>query len=480
MISRASCYSSVPCRGALTRVAAAILIILFAVDEDARAAEPYLIAPPHIKDCKHPSVKIPEGAKSLFYPSDECGTIFVGPPSTIQTKVAAEFTSIPKAACDSISELIAQNSEIRKSRAELTRALISGSLKSADAAERKAQINLAQDIINEGLEDDYKIFGAKTAITITQDWLDNVRNYEKANPQYKVYPLPTVGGLISFDEKVNPDILDIYGLYDNTMKVPYLSYTVTGLAPLPTDSPLVSEGRLPIFFPLVRSDRANLKMIEFGGGAVTGQVTFNKAGYCQLASDPNQNPASFLVPTISFSMALKTFGSYTVEINREFATTVAEKLRTETRGTYFASALADYFFDHRSPTTINVILDNDLKNSLGGTSQQEALISSILTDAANQFLTVLTEGSRKEVKIPDVADPERNKTVHMSRKVCKRSGGLFGIGASTNCYDQGYDIRVLQDTTKFQSAVVRVRGAFSGAGQSIVRSYILVPWNASL
>jgi hypothetical protein len=447
----------------------------------ASAAEPYINAPPELKSCDKPAVIIPDGAKSLFYPSDQCGTIFVGPPATIKTETAATFSSISSSECKAIASLIDQKAKIQQGRIDLSQKIVDGSMSTSDYQQQLARINAALDVLNGGLDDDYKTFGAKTAISISQEWVENVRLYQEKNSQYVVYPLNTVGGIITFEEYMPPAKLEKLGIYDNHDKRPYISYTISGLSLLPTDSPLIDENKLPIFFPIARNDRAELKSIQFGGGGVTASVTFNKAGFCQLSFGTGQNPASFLTPTITFNMALKTFGTYTVEINIDYLMKAMDSVTKETSGTYFASAVADRWYDEQSINTVRVNLDQDLKNSLKPV-QQDAFVQQILYDAANQFLVAVTGKAGERVPMPDVANVEKYKTVQTARRVCSRSGGLFGTNlfSSTNCWDQAYNIQVLQDTTQFQKAEQRVKASFKGTHESRTRSYVLVPWNASL
>lgn len=65
-------------------------------------------------------------------------------------------------------------------------------------------------------------------------------------------------------------------------------------------------------------------------------------------------------------------------------------------------------------------------------------------------------------------------------QVCHRSSGFFGIGASSSCYDQAYNVQVLQDTGQLQKAKSQVKGTFDGVQQARRVSWILVPANAGL
>lgn len=135
---------------------------------------------------------------------------------------------------------------------------------------------------------------------------------------------------------------------------------------------------------------------------MTGSVTFNKAGYCQYASDSDQNPVGFLVPAINFTLALKTFGTYSVSIKMDYLMKISDELSRSTTGTAYASAIADDFFKQRGGSTITVDIDDDLKNSLSQT-QQDALTQTVLYDQANQFLTALlgVAGERRTIRLPD-------------------------------------------------------------------------------
>ncbi len=446
----------------------------------ASAAEPFVSSPP-LPGCTKSKIVMPDGVSSRIYPSDECGTFFVGPPEKIQANVAASFASVSKFACEAIGELNQQHDKIQKMRAQLADKIINRLLSPQEISDQRAALSIAQEVINDGLVDDYKIFGAKSSLGLTLPWNENVKAFQVANPDYNILPLPTVAGIISFEERIIPAQLEAFGLFDNAEKSPVLSYTVNGLPPLQNDSPLVDDNKLPIFFPVARAERANLKSVQYGGGGVTASVTFNKAGYCQYRSSSDQNPVAFLSPTMNLNMALKTYGTYTVEINIDYLMNMVDTLTKETSGTYYASAIADDFYNQRGENTIKVTIDNDLKNTFSA-GQDDAFVQSILYDAATQFLTALTgtAGEKKNLKLPDVDQVAKYKTIQTSQRVCRRSGGIFGIGASTSCWDQAYNIQVLQDTFQRQQAKARVQGSFTGKREQRQRSYVIVPWNANL
>lgn len=447
------------------------------------AAEPYFSMPSEVaKNCKKPAVKIPNDVLSLFYPSDECGVIFVGPPSRLSATVAASFSSVSQSDCAAIQSLLDEKNEILKHRAEVAKKITNNELNLQQATEEKGKISIASDIIAEGLADDYNTFGSKSTIAIQQNWQENVQLYAKENPDYTVYPLYTAAGILSFEEKVVPDTYETFGLFDNKLKAPFIEFTVSGMTPIAADSPLLDEGKLPIFFPTARVDRANLKSVEFGGGGISASVTLNRAGQCDFMRTDNQNLSSFLTPTVTYAMAIKTSGEYTVEVNVDYLMVVLKSLSKSSTGTASALALSDDFFVNRSSKSINVVMNDDLKASLTTKEKEDGFVQTALIDVANQFLTAVTgvAGEKKDVQLPAVQDVEKYKTIQQWQRVCNRSGGFLGIGASSHCYDQAYNVKVLQDTSQFQSAAAAVAATFSGGGTTKVRSYILVPWNASL
>ena len=462
---------------------AASLAANLAMHGSAQGAEPYFSVPPEVaKNCSKPAVKIPDGTLSLFYPSDECGVIFIGPPSRLSASVAATFSSVSIPDCNAIQSLLDEKNKLLDYRAAVSSKIISGQLNLAQAMEEKGKVELASQIIADGLANDYNTFGSKSTIAIQQDWQNNVSSYAESNPEYLVYPLYTAAGILSFEEAIVPDTYEAFGLYDNKLKTPVIEFTVSGMSPIAADSALLDEGRLPIFFPAARVDRANLKSVEFGGGGISASVTLNRAGQCDLLRTPNQNIASFLTPTVTYAMAIKTSGEYTVKVNADYLMVVLKSLQKSSTGTASAMALADDFFVNRSSSTIDVIMDDDLKGSLASQDKMDGFTQTILVDVANQFLTSITgvAGERKDVQLPAVQDVEKHKTIQQWQRVCSRSRGFLGIGGSSRCYDQAYNVQVLQDTSQFQAASQAVIGAFSGGGSTKIRSYILVPWNASL
>jgi hypothetical protein len=466
------------------RLISAIAALVFGavtvvVSLPAQAADPYITPP---EECETWTPALPDQFNSAIFWSDDCDLIYVGPPSKIVANAAASFNSVPKADCDVIAEVTDALNDLKRERVTLGKAVIQKQVSSTEFLERKALLSSVDELLSEAVADDYKVFGATATVTITQLWLDNVKKLAELNPPpRKVLPLPTVAGLLTFQELVTPEELEVFGLYDNSTKLPVMSYTVTGMTPIGADSPLVDGDKLPIFFPRARADRASLKTVEFGGGAVTGVLTFNKAGYCQLTGAEGQSPVAFLAPTLTFSMALKTAGSYKVHIEHDYALTVAESLAKETNGTYYASALANKFFEDRSTSTISVEIDQDLMNSI--TSEQaDGLVQTVLYDAANQFLTTIAGefAERRRVELPEIENVERYTTIQKIRQVCRRSSGFLGIGGSSRCWDEAYNVQVLQNTSSYQEAVSRLEATFTGDAITRTATYILVPWNAGL
>lgn len=444
-------------------------------------AEPYLTKPPELASCTKPDIKLPNNVTSLYYPSDECGLIYVGPPSTIKGKQVAIFASGSDDECSGIDVLLKQATNIRKFRASVAEKITSGQLTGPQMQEEKGKVKVAEELISDGLADDYKAFGSKATLSLTQDWQANVQAYKKENPDYSVYPLPTVAGVLTFQEKVQAPEFENFGIYDNPLKVPYIDFTVIGLPPLESTSTLLDGNKVPIYFPAARTERANLKTINFGGGAVSAEVTLNKYGYCSFKAINGNNLASFISPTVDYSMALKTFGSYEVHIKSDFALKILKTLSQETSGTYSALALADDLFTQRSSNTIDILLNNDLTNSLSP-DKRDGFIQTALIDVANQFLTAVTgvAGEKRSISLPQVGDVSPYQTVQKIQRVCNSSGGFLGIGKSTNCYDQAYNVQVLQNTSKYQQAEAIVKASFSGTAIQRVRNYIVVPWNAAL
>ncbi|RWX13628.1 hypothetical protein EHI42_19735 [Rhizobium hidalgonense] len=356
------------------------------IDKGSFAAEPFVSSPPSIKDCGKKNIKYPPESESRAYPSDECGVFFISPPTTILTKTAALFANVVQAECDAVAGFQQQYAKLATAQQQLADKLIEHTIDAAQADEESAQLELAETLLNKATKDDWETFGATVALSITQDWNGSIVKFQDANPGFDIRALPTVGGVISFQEAITPAELQTFGLYKNKNRAPYIGYTITGLPLIAEDSPLLDDNKLPIFFPIARGDRANQKSVEFGG-AVTGNITLNKMGYCRMLANKS-DPASFLGPQIEFNMALKTFGTYEVHINVDYLLTIVNTIAKETGGTYYASAVADQFYRERSTNTVNVKLDKDLTNSLDE-KQQEGFIQIILTDAANQFLTTI-------------------------------------------------------------------------------------------
>lgn len=459
-----------------------LAFLLFTPTSYTLAAEPYLSMPSEISAaCSRPAVVVPKDVLSLFYPSDECGVIFIGPPSRLTVQVAAEFAAVSAAECVAMDSLINQKNELMQYRAEVSKKIVDGTLTLAQLNEEKGKISAAEEILADGLADDFETYGSKSTLAIQQDWQSNVRAYEESNPDYIVYPLNTVAGILSFEEVVQEDVFEAFGVYQNKMKAPFIEYTVSGMPPIAADSPLLDEGKLPIFFPTARVDRANLKSVEFSGGGISASVTLNRYGYCDYSRNDDQDLAAFLVPTVTYAMALKTSGEYSIDIKIDYFLRVLESLSKETSGTYSALALADDFYRERGTNTIDVVLDNDLKNSLSP-EDADGFVQTILIDVASQYLTTITgvAGEKRQIQLPKVDKVEKYRTVQKIQTVCNRKSGFFGIGASERCYDQAYDVRVLQDTSKYQEAVSTINANFSAGGATKIRSYILVPWNASL
>lgn len=455
------------------------------------AADPYVTAPSDelaAAGCKLDpgTVKIPDGALSLYYPSDVCGTIFIGPPNEITSELSAKFSSVSQNECDAISELLGGLDQLRSRRAEIAIGIINGEIGADDIAEERAKLRIAADILNEGLEEDYEVFGARVAVTLGQDWLGEVEKYQTANPEdhWNFIPLPTAAAILTYEEVLPIEELEAFGVFSNERKEPFIDYFVSGLSPIPEDSKLMDENILPIFFPRARAVRSsNLKNVEFGGGKLTGAVTLNRAGFCRFSRQENQNPVALLVPTLTWQMALKTFGTYTVTINTDYVRAAFESLVQSSNGTAYASAFADRFFVEKSSATIDVVLDDDLRNSLSAAriqNAEDAFKQSVLMDMANQFLAAATGSRGQPISMPEVANVEQYTTVTRSRQVCRRSGGFFGIGGSTRCWDQAYDVRVLQDTTQRQSALDVVLQTFNGSVDERRVSWILLPWNSGL
>ncbi|MEW8052653.1 MAG: hypothetical protein AB2809_20020 [Candidatus Thiodiazotropha sp.] len=446
------------------------------------AAEPYVVPPPYPSNANCPTDKIaiPESATSVYYRSDDCKTIFIGPPSVIDVTLPAVFSGISSGECQGLDALIEAGVDINKKRGEVASNLINGDISLDEATTAKARIRLAQQFVDEGLEGDYQTFGAKTAVSLRLDWDGNVRAYKAANPKYDVLHLPTAAGIVTFEEALVPEEFELFGLHENAIKSPVLEYTISGLPPISTDSDLLEEGKLPVFFPIVRAERAGFRQIEFGGGGVTGSVTFNKVGYCRYR-DEGQNPVAFMTPTITYAMALKTYGSYEIKISVEYLLKVLESLRSTTVGTASASAVSDDFFQNESDQTIKVTLNQDLKNALTNV-QRDAFKQNILYDVATQFLSAVSgdAASKKNVVLPEVQNVDRYKTIVKINRVCRRKSGFLGIGSSRRCWDQAYNVKVLQNTQQYQEARARVEGRFDGTHTVKTSTYVLVPWNSSL
>ena len=457
----------------------------------AYGADPFITTPSALLNDANCSlnprqVKVPEGSTSRYYPSDECGTIFVGPPDEITSELAGSFSSISEQECKAIDELLDAADLVKSAKSKLVKDIVDNKITADKVTERQAQLRIAGKVASDALKDEYTVFGARFALALGQDWAGEIRKYQKENPdsQWNFLPLPTGAALMSFEEVVPVAELEYLGIYANDRKDPYIDYTVSGLSPITATSQLTNENAVPIFFPLARAVRSsNLNTVEFGGGALTAAVTLNKAGYCDYLRKATSNLASFLIPSLNWNLALKTFGSYSVKINRSYARVAFDSVVNERRGTYYASALAEKFFLERSADTIEVNINDDLRNSLSQSGIQgieESFVQNILTDMANQFLQTATQSRGRPIELPAVANVEQYRTIKKTRRVCRRSGGFLGIGRRTRCFDQAYDVRVLQNTTQRQQRLDVLLQSFSGESETRIRSWIIIPWNSSL
>lgn len=445
------------------------------------AAEPYITAPPEF-ECGKPPVVVPNGVKSRYFPSDKCGVIFIAPPEQLKVEYPGQFSQIRPETCDSLHTLLSSLDDNRKNTAKLLDDIAQDRLTAAQIQEEKAKLTIGRKIANDALADSYITFGSKTAISLQQNWQRDIAAFKNENPKYDVRALPTVAGQITFDEKRNPDHLEILGVYENGAKAPWLEYTISGLEPIKADSTLLNESALPIFFPRTRTERAGFEVVEFNG-AVTASVTMNEVGHCQYIRQDGQSPVVALTPTANYLFALKTRGEYRVEVDINYMMEALKTLRTTTSGTAHASAIADDFYNAETSQNIRVILDDDLANSLTGQDGlKESFTQTVLYDLAVQFLNAVTgtAGERRNIALPDVANVERHTTIQKSRRVCQRKKKWFGLSSSKRCWDQVYNVRVLQDTSQYQRAEATVRGAFQGVQSTELHRYILVPSQASL
>ena len=458
-------------------------IIAAIFTSSANAAEPYITSPTELAACNLPPVIRPEGARSKHYPSDECGVIFLTPPDRLQVDIPAEFTGIGLSECETLQTAIKQIDKILLAKTSLVDELLGGDITASEASERQAQIAVAENVLDGALDIPYTTFGSKSSIALSQNWQAEVSRYQDANPEYNVFPMPATAGLITFDEFKQPEELEYLGLYENTRRNPWLEYSISGLAPLDADSTLLDETSVPIFFPTARAARSGYETIEFGGGAVTASVTLNKVGYCRYLENEDQNPVSALEVTANYLMALKTTGSYTVSVNATYLLSVLKKLRQSSGGTAYAGAIADDFFNEKSDVTVDVVLSDDLKNSLSSDPDlQDSLKQTALYDLATQFLTTISgsAASRRNINLPDVADVEKYTTVKKIRRVCHRKRRFFGLVSSRRCHDQSYDVKVLQDTEQYQEIEARINGAFANKQVTKLQTYIVVPHQASI
>ena len=446
-----------------------------------KAAEPYVTAPPEF-NCGKPPVEVPASVKSRYFPSDQCGVIFVAPPEQMKVEYPGQFSQIDPQRCEALTTLLSVLNEIIARTGEMATNLIEGRLTLAEFVEEEAKLSNARRAVNAALEDPYITFGSKTAISLQQNWQRDINAFREKNPLYDVRPLPTVAGQISFDEKRNPDHLEILGVYENGAKEPWLEYTISGLTPIDPTSTLLDEAALPVFFPTTRTERAGLEVVEFNG-AVTATVTMNEVGHCQYVGQDGQSPVVALTPTANYLFALKTRGEYRIEVDINYMMKTLQSLSKSTSGTAHASAVAHDFYDATTDQTIKVIMDDDLNNSLSSQEGlKESFTQTVLYDLAVQFLNAVTgtAGEKRNISLPEVEDVERHTTIQKSRRVCQRKKKWFGLSSSSRCWDQVYNVRVLQDTSQFQQAEAAVTGAFQGDQSTVLHRYILIPSQASL
>ena len=341
------------------------------------------------------------------------------------------------------------------------------------------------DILDADLKIPYRTFGSEIALSIRQNWQKQVGLYKNVNPKYRVFPLHTVAGLITFHERRTSTHLEYVGEFENPNRVPWITYSVSGLKPLDTDSPLLNENVLPIFYPIARAARTGLETIEFGGGAVTANVTLNQGGVCTLQDTSLDNAKAPLQVTANYNLALKTSGTYKIKVNGDYLVRTLDSLRKSRRGSAHASAIAADFFSGSSSQTVYVELDQNLRNSFGGDPKSEsAFQQTVLLDVANQFLQAATEGFERppprQIELPELEKTEEFRVLEKVRTVCQRKSYLFGLIRNKRCFDQVYDVKHLQNSSKFQQAVHRVRTTLEKKIETKSNEYVLVPAQASL
>ena len=452
----------------------------------AHSAEPYLTPQRHCDSLNLPSVKVPTDTSSGYFPSDACDVIFIAPPRVLEVKIAAVFAGIRKDRCDVVLTTAAQIDRIDIEQVRLVNDILEGTIDLKEAQKTRELIDLAKELLEENLELSYSTHGAEISMAISQPWQEEVQAYNELNNRhYRVLPLPTVAGLITFDEKRTELETNILGVYPNEAREPWLEYSISGLKPVDPGSTLLDQNALPIFFPTARAARSGLQVIEFGGGAVTANVRLNPYGYCLFITEADDatNPATPLQIQANYLFAIKVAGTYTISIDSTFMLDALKSLRNSRTGTAHASVWAHEFFKRNDEQSVQVVFDDDVRNSLGhDINKEDALRQVVLQDVANQFLTAATGeyGQRRTIELPETTETETYETLEQVREVCRRKSILFGLFSNQKCFDQVYNVKVLQNTSQYQEAERRVSQVFSGTFAAQRAQYILVPAQASI
>lgn len=405
-----------------------------------------------------PKVDSEEGKLDAGYTvSSDCSVIYVHPPVKGLSRLTAIATTASVSQCPGIKDIMdagniaARNTKVAQTKAG--EALQKGDLSMVTTLQVLANGFKTQfDQINDTLSPFAKIESATSSVLLSIPYAKLLASYSELNPKKNIQKLPIKGGYLTVSVKV-PDALDPFGAEAATRSATLEVKALGVVGGAAGTGNALNKGIGD--FNVVSPD--GTATINFGDSS-SGQVRLSLFGVCPFYDEAKKMLVSFdfgkrdtsilayLAATYTYYYPVQTRGAYRITYSADVLADIVQKLVETKTGDISAMALAANIFDVNGTEAFNIIVEQDLLNSIGDTGD---LLTKFKADLTNSFVNdVLSKFAdvTKNQAIPDVDSNLTGFTNEVRTARHCRSSGFLGLGRS--CSDNVYTVKVPISTVK--------------------------------